>query len=191
MISPLHHRPTWLDSTLLAAACPSPSALRRRGEYTLPNKKTLNCCAAYYEKSLGPNSRIREKLLYQDSLHDNGGALGLFVVFRIIFGGILRCFQRVNCPSRDNDPQASARLTISQFRFVAWKIGYRTEGKFNLSVVAFLHFFFPRIFFLFFFMEKERQKKIAWIDIGWKVPLATEIFFFLFFWCFFFLGVDD
>lgn len=61
-----------------------------QGEYTLANKKTLNCCAAYYEKSLRPNSRIREKLL-RDSSHHNRRAPRLFVV-SYNFARILWCF---------------------------------------------------------------------------------------------------
>lgn len=73
---------TRLDSTrfvstprLLPIFSLSPSSLG--GVNTLcPNKKTLNCCAAYYEKSLGSNDGIREKLL-RNSLHDNRGPWAL------------------------------------------------------------------------------------------------------------------
>lgn len=56
-----------------------------------PNKKTLNCCAAYYEKSLGANSGICREKLARDCSRDNGGAdaLCIFVLFFRIFGRII------------------------------------------------------------------------------------------------------
>lgn len=74
VISPLHHWPTRLDSTRLCPTLPLLPALP--GVNTLcPNKKTLNCCAAYYEKSLGANSGICREKLARDCSRDNGGAM--------------------------------------------------------------------------------------------------------------------